>query len=716
MQLNNLKDELFKAWEEFVTRGVVNRGCIRPEIEQSWRRSLHHKVDARMDRVQIRLTGKGLAERREQRQELLEISLPIMKNLYSFVKGSGFIVSLTDRDGIVLESYGDPETVGLAREHNMVPGADMREEFAGSNATGLALKLQKPVQVFAAEHYVRALQRWTCSAGPIRDHAGELTGVLSMTGTFEKVHSHTLGMVVAAADAVEGQLKVNKVLDNLLVNTRFMNAIVESISDGLIAVDELGRVLKINPAAVRILKLNGDDVTQRPVQEILGGTNPVLRALASGEKVNDEELQVDTVRGKAHFIVSCRPISNPQQKVVGAVAVLREFKSVRQLVQRMVGARAKFTFDDLIGKNTAYLKTVQMAKMAADSSSTVLLLGESGTGKEVFAQAIHNAGDRRSEPFIAINCAALPRELIGSELFGYSEGAFTGAKRGGNPGKFELADGGTIFLDEIGEMPIEMQANLLRVLQEKTVMRIGGNQVLPVDVRVIAATNKDLLQAVRQNTFRPDLYYRLNVININMVPLRMRKDDILPLTGFFVENINQRLGKNAYVIHPETLDILQRYHWPGNVRELENIIERSINVATEETLTPDTLPQELLEPFYRPMQSAEADQAANMTEIRATDTAAPACTPLPTPQAYAGYPAGPRRPGRELIFEAIISNEGNLTNAARDLGISRSTLYRKLSKYGIKFSGGRLTALSGKHSMPYMDIVNERIRFFDEQD
>ncbi|MCL4442129.1 MAG: sigma 54-interacting transcriptional regulator, partial [Firmicutes bacterium] len=214
----------------------------------------------------------------------------------------------------------------------------------------------------------------------------------------------------------------------------------------------------------------------------------------------------------------------------------------------MVGARAKFTFDDLIGKNAAYLKTVQLAKTAANSSSNVLLLGESGTGKEVFAQAIHNAGCRANEPFIAINCAALPRDLIGSELFGYTEGAFTGAKKGGSPGKFELADGGTIFLDEIGEMPLEMQANLLRVLQEKTLVRIGGQQVIPVNVRVIAATNRNLMEEVEKKNFRSDLYYRLNVLTINMLPLRNRKDDILPLTSFFIEKINRRLGREVNVI------------------------------------------------------------------------------------------------------------------------------------------------------------------------
>ncbi|MHB9094076.1 MAG: sigma-54-dependent Fis family transcriptional regulator [Eubacteriales bacterium] len=692
MPVYDRKELLLNAWTEFVDNGVVNKDRVRREIEDSWRRSRGIGVKPDCDNVPVLVGLNELEQRREAKRELLEISFPIMKNLYSFVEGSGFIVSLVDRDGVIIESIGDRETVALAAQNSLVVGASLNEESSGTNGTGLAIKLGRPIQVFSAEHYMRALHPWTCSAGPIYGHSGELVGALSMTGTYEKVHSHTLGMVVAAINAIEGQLKVNKVLENMLVANRYQNAIVESISDGLIAVDEKARVTKINAAAAAQLKINSEAVLHTSINELLGYHNPIYLALQSGELSNDEEFHTETKRGKIHCTVTCRPIRNPQQKVVGVVAVVREIRAVKQLVHRMLGAKARFTFDDLVGRNASYLKTVQMARTAAGSSSNVLLLGESGTGKEVFAQAIHNASAKANGPFIAINCAALPRELIGSELFGYNEGAFTGAKRGGSPGKFELAEGGTLFLDEIGEMPLELQANLLRVLQEKVVVRIGGDQVISIDVRVIAATNKDLYKEVEKGNFRSDLYYRLNVLTISMIPLRNRKDDILPLTGFFVEKINQSLGKRTTVIHPETLDVLQRYYWPGNIRELENVIERAIHVAVGEVLTLDCLPEEVV----------------SAPRVRSFDRQVAPVMPVEDDVVVR---KNGKKPGRDNILDAIKRHDGNLTHAAKELGISRSTLYRKMEKYGIQVVDGEFVS-SGMHkSLPFIEVANERFRF-----
>ncbi len=697
MPVHDRKEQLLKAWTEFVDQGHVNKNWVRREVEDSWRRSRSLGIDHNLQTVPFLADTAELEQRREANRELLEISFPIMKNLFSFVEGSGFIVALVDRDGIILQSLGDRDTVALASQNRLVTGASLNEAVSGTNATGLALKQGRPMQVFATEHYIKALHPWTCSSGPIYGHSGQLVGALSMTGTFEKVHSHTLGMVVAAIDSIEGQLKVNKVLENLMVVNRYQNAIVESISDGLIAVDEKARVTKINAAAAALLKINPDSVIHSSINDLLGYHNPILKALKTGDIFTDEEFQAETRRGKVHCTLTCRPIRNPQQKIVGVVTVVREIRAVKQLVARMVGARARFTFDDLIGRNAAYLKTVAMARTAAGSSSNVLLLGESGTGKEVFAQAIHNASARAKGPFIAINCAALPRELIGSELFGYNEGAFTGAKRGGSPGKFELADGGTLFLDEIGEMPLELQANLLRVLQEKAVVRIGGDQVIPVDVRVIAATNKDLNREVEKGAFRSDLFYRLNVLTINMVSLRYRKDDILPLTGFFVEKVNARLGKNAVVIPPETLDFLQRYHWPGNIRQLENVIERAVHVASGEIITPECLPEEVL-----------SDTRIHL--VSGTHEAAP---DEPNGSTDVVVRKSGRKAGRTDILEAIKNNDGNLTNAAKDLKISRSTLYRKMEKYGIKVVEGEFIS-SGMHlSRPFIEVANERFRIED---
>ncbi|PKM80231.1 MAG: sigma-54-dependent Fis family transcriptional regulator [Firmicutes bacterium HGW-Firmicutes-14] len=694
MPIQNRNDQLQIAWSEFVEKGIINKNWVRREIEDSWRRSRGMNIAYDSDTIPYVANAGEVEQRRDQRRELIEISCPIMKNLFSFVEGSGFIVSLIDRDGVVIESIGDRQTIALAAKNCLVVGASLNEESTGTNATGLALKMGRPIQVFATEHYIKALHPWTCSAGPIYGHSGELVGALSMTGTFEKVHSHTLGMVVAAINAIEGQLKVNKVLENMLVANRYQNAIVDSITDGLIAVDEKGRVTKVNSAGASLLKVNPEAIIHSSINELLGYNNPVFKALQSGEIYTDEEYQAETKRGKVHCTMTCRPIRNPQQKVVGVVAIIREIRAVKQLVHRMVGARARFTFEDLVGRNATYLKTLKLARTAAGSSSNVLLLGESGTGKEVIAQAIHNASDRAKGPFIAINCAALPRELIGSELFGYNEGAFTGAKRGGSPGKFELADGGTLFLDEIGEMPLELQANLLRVLQEKAVVRIGGDQVIPVDVRVIAATNKDLHNEVEKGGFRSDLFYRLNVLTISMVPLRNRRDDILPLTGFFIEKICQRLEKPPLIISPEALEFLQRYHWPGNIRELENVIERAIHVTPGEILTPEYLPEEML------------DSRIYLAHRQAL-------TVVEQPEKGVLVRKNGRKPGRDNILEAIQNHDGNLTNAAKELGISRSTLYRKMDKYGIKVVDGELISSGMHRSLPFIEVANERFMLDD---
>ncbi|WP_418792373.1 sigma-54-dependent Fis family transcriptional regulator [Phosphitispora sp. TUW77] len=661
MPVHDRKEQLLTAWTDFVNKGIVNNNWVRREIEDSWRRSRATDIDP-VSSIVPEVSSRELEHRREAKRELLEISLPIMNNLLSFVAGSGFVVSMSDQDGVIIERIVD-EGVTLMGKNGLFTGYSLKEEIVGANATGLALRLGRPIQVFATEHYIKALHSWTCSSAPIYGHSGEIVGTLTMNGTFEKVHSHTLGMVVAAVNAIEGQLKIN-------IANQYQNTIVDSISEGLIAVDEKARITKINAAAAALLKVNVDTVRHSSINELLGCQNPISRSLQSGDIVNDEEYQAENGRRKTHCTISCRPIRNPQHKIVGLVAIIREIRAVKQLIQQMVGARARFVFDDLIGQNASYLKTVELAKRAAKSSSNVLLLGESGTGKEVFAQAIHNASKRSKGPFIAINCGAIPRELIASEMFGYSDGAFTGAKRGGNPGKFELAEGGTLFLDEIGEMPIELQASLLRVLQEKVVTRIGGTQVIPIDVKVIAATNKDLHKEVEKGCFRKDLYYRLNVLIINMVPLRSRKDDIVTLTRFFMEKITERLGLHINVLHPETLEALQRYYWPGNIRELENVIERAIHTASGDTLTLDCMPEEIL----------------SVSQIQSYINPA-------RPEELSGDDIIIRRkkknPGKGIILESLKRNDGNLSQAAKDLGISRPTLYSKLKKYGIELNDGK---------------------------
>ncbi|AZU62246.1 transporter substrate-binding protein [Neobacillus mesonae] len=343
------------------------------------------------------------------------------------------------------------------------------------------------------------------------------------------------------------------------------------------------------------------------------------------------------------------------------------FKSLpRPLHRYSFNKRSNITTYDLIGSNELFLKSVQLARTAANIQANTLLLGESGTGKELFARAIHNESPRKHKPFIAVNCAAIPKELINSELFGYVDGAFTGAKKGGSPGKFEIANGGTLFLDEIGDMPIELQSSLLRTLQEKEVVRIGGHQSIPLDVRIIAATNKNLSQEIAFNgSFRSDLFYRLNVFTIELAPLRLRIDDISALCSYYLYEFKGLTGQEK-VLSKETLSILKQYNWPGNIRELCNAIERASYLSGPSVIIlPEHLPQEIIEYSKRPVLNQNDSFNLSIKSIHDIKEI--------------NYETE-----RDFYLNALMNNRGNISKTAKELGISRTTLYKKLKDYQIQ--------------------------------
>jgi len=323
------------------------------------------------------------------------------------------------------------------------------------------------------------------------------------------------------------------------------------------------------------------------------------------------------------------------------------------MVNKIVGASAIFTFNDIVGKSEKLKSTLNLAKISSGIDSTILLQGESGTGKEMFAQAIHNASCRKEKPFVFLNCGAIPRELVASELFGYVEGAFTGAREGGHAGKFELADGGTLFLDEIGDMPFDAQVSLLRVLETKRITRVGGNEVIPVDVRVIAATNKDLQKEAASGNFREDLYYRLNVFPIQIPTLRERKDDIRVFINYFIEKYSSKIQKNFSGISPEFYRALELYPWPGNVRELQNTLQLILNTAKNNTnLTYSNIPEHITDGSTISQESPES--LPSLDEIE-----------------------------KKAIIKTLETTRYNFSKTAEILKIGRSTLYRKIEKYDI---------------------------------
>jgi len=649
------EEQLKKAWWQFIKTGYINRNLIRMEIAESWLRCRSMGVNPFGGKGKDVLTKKELAERLAFNERLVKMARPLMKNLYALVEGSGFVVILVDKDGYLLEVIGDPDVMRNASELNFIRGVNWSEKEVGTNAIGTALEIDKPIQVVGAEHYCQLHHPWTCSAAPIRDPKGRLIGVLNMSGESFRVHPHTLGMVVAAVHSIENQLRVEQAAENLIELNEYLKATMESMSDGMLAISKEGVITHINSTLSRLLGTTPQHIVGMHYSRVVKWDFKFEEILNSGQGYVDREMILGDGEGKVRFAVTSKPIRDSYGNIKGVVTTLRDIHRVHKLVNRMVAAQAIYTFEDIIGESRTIKEVVELGKIYARSNSNLLIRGESGTGKELFAQAIHNASMRTGGPFIAVNCAAIPRDLIESELFGYEEGAFTGAKKQGHPGKFELANGGTILLDEIGDMPLELQGKLLRVLQEREVTRVGGIRPIPVDVRVISATNKDIGLEIKNKNFREDLYYRLNVLSLHIPPLRQRKEDIPILIKFFLKKIAKKYPEMDYTdISEEAMEKLMNHDWPGNVRELENVIERAVHLSRGKTIMIDHLPDNIVgnDNFNAPKE--ERQDVMPLKEIE-----------------------------RKTIKKALCSSGKNITKAAKMLKIGRSTLYRKMKKYKI---------------------------------
>jgi len=462
--------------------------------------------------------------------------------------------------------------------------------------------------------------------------------------------------------------ELNLVNQELAASNNYLNSILRNISEGVIVVDKNGNVELLNPVLEEAWGKSLLEIKENFRHSILNEKNSQLsKMLNEKQPFHDAEIIIATKKGDFHCFLSGSPIEEPGGK---GVIVVRNIKEVRQLVSRFSGSQARYQFEDIISISEKIKGLKDVAKQVSSGNIGILIEGESGTGKELFAQAIHNHGERSQGPFIAVNCGAIPRELIGSELFGYVDGAFTGAKKGGKAGKFELSSGGTIFLDEIGDMPFEQQVALLRVIQERNVTRIGGDKAIPIDVRIICATNKSLFDEVAQGNFRKDLYYRLNVVYLKIPPLRERREDILFLFEHFMKK-EVLACRDAYErIDPQVVEYLLEYTWPGNVRELQNIIERMLYVANGEGLTAKHLP----EYFFYPSEN---------NAITASVSALPEVKKMTISEIREHSKLHSIEKERAEIIDLLARLDGNVSLTAAKMGLSRPTLYRKMKNYDI---------------------------------
>lgn len=436
-----------------------------------------------------------------------------------------------------------------------------------------------------------------------------------------------------------------------------VTAVLSTATTGMLVMDKFGAITNINSIAQNILKVNERDVLGKNYQKVFPHPK-MVEATLKGETQRQKIIQ----HNMEYLVVSSIPVIL-DQKIIGAVLNLQGGTEIQNLENKLRiqtignGHIARNEFEDIIGTGTTIREVKERARIYAQVDSTVMLYGESGTGKELFAQSIHNASRRKNRPFVAVNCAALPEALLESELFGYAKGAFTGARSDGKAGIFEIAHQGTIFLDEIGEMPLALQSRLLRVLQEKEVVRLGSTKVLPVNVRILAATNRNLIEEVEKGNFRQDLYYRLCVLVLTIPPLRQRKEDIEPLSKAFASRFARQYGKTVDSVSLEALEHLRKIDFPGNIRELSNLVERAVILCKGSTIDEATLREALAEEFPQPKRTVHK------------------------PEEPVKHPAEQEA---EQIRQILESCDGRREQAAQLLGISRATLWRKMKKYEIE--------------------------------
>jgi sigma-54 dependent transcriptional regulator, acetoin dehydrogenase operon transcriptional activator AcoR len=633
---------IHRAWKTFIEKGVGSKEILRPEIIESWERAKKFGVDPFQLQINELIQETDLNRIQEKNDKLLSFARPDMKYLAQSMEGSETIITISDKNGLILDMYGDPSILKEGEKIHFMPGAVWSEEVGGTNAIGTVIKNKQPVQILFTEHFCTGWHDWICAAAPILNPlTGELFGVLDISGKWKNVHPHTLGLAIVKAKNIANSIE-KTIFDHGLQQNPFLVAALSSLDDGILLADGKKNILKINARLQSFLNgMKPDQLSQIPEIEAM-----VDLVLQGKERYVEQEVSLSDETQR--FVCSVHPVIMDQSHPIGAVVRLRRSSpkvQTKESNNRHVtrpNSSTRYTFDHMIGSSAAFLKVVDKARKAASLTSTLFLSGETGTGKELFAQAIHNASDRRDKPFVAINCGAIPRELIECELFGYEPGAFTGAKAKGNPGKFELAQGGTIFLDEIGDMPLNVQVHLLRALEERVVTRIGGHRPIPIDVRVIAATHKNLMEAVEQGEFREDLLFRLRVIQLRLPALRERSEDIPQLVEYFMKQLSGHYGKSDIRIHPETMEILKTYSWPGNIRELKNVVEQALFNMEGDMILPCDLPPEL----------AKGNEQKILSE-------------------------------KDQFLEAIRAVDGSITQAAERLGISRATMYRKMKQWGI---------------------------------
>lgn len=638
-------------WRAFTKAGNISRehaNVMDPAVLQSWRRCVFRLNPHARPRLSP-MKGQALASILRTQSSLVSISTPVMEDIHQFVEGSDCAILLADGAACIMKAVGDDTAVANIDSLGLGRGTYWSEGQLGTNAMGIVLASAMPAQVVGAEHYFKLLHAYTTSAAPIHDVRGRVIGLLGVFGPVSQNSSHTLGLVMSAARAISNQMQAEWSLQEANRRLSEVNTIMGAISDGVIAWDAEGEITHVNACAGDMLKLNTRAVLGRPLHDVLQLPPVIVEAVENHHELRNVEVIFRINSHSARALVSLRPIFEASAEPVGYIALLSPIEQVRQLIQQQAGTDATLTLDDVYGQSPAMRQVVRQARIAARGTAPVLLRGEGGVGKNHLAQAIHNDGTRAEKPFLAINCRAIPHELMAGELLGREKDLVTQ----GRPSKFELADGGTLLLDQIESLSLEMQAALLQVIETGQVMRLGGTHPISTDVRIIVATSTNLEKLVADGSFMPHLYYRFGVFNITIPPLRERAEDMPLLAERFLARITRR-DERATWIDDEALGILRRYPWPGNVRELEGVLERAILQSEDGVIHATHLPEAVRNGRVLVSSSPNAEPVLSIAEAE-----------------------------REAIIRAGWACRGHVTEMAQLLQIGRTTLWRKMRHHNI---------------------------------
>ncbi|MED1612097.1 sigma-54-dependent Fis family transcriptional regulator [Bacillus paranthracis] len=605
------------TWKKFVDEGVLDSNRINERISESWYRCKQANVNPHMNKGQKILSSNVFQDQKKKSEIFLDIAIPQIQNMRKTIDELQMMALLIDPDGYVLSLSGNKQTLQRAKHINFIEGVKWTEAAVGTNAIGTALEIEEAIMISGTEHYSVASHSWSCAAAPIHNDDGKLIGVLDFSCPIEFSHPYMLGMVTSIAHAIERECSIRVHQNELQLIHRFLD-VIDS--------DE------------QVVICNHRDV-------IVSASKRVRERVCNWSRMKLEDLMQYGLKFKLEVPV----YSN--NRMIGKCIYVKENKqgNLFSTVPLING----ITFPGVIGTSSAFQHTLEEIKLVSPTDASVYVCGETGVGKEYVARAIHENSPRKNGPFIAVNCGSLPKELMESELFGYAEGAFTGARRQGYKGKFEQADGGTIFLDEIGEVPPEMQVALLRVLQERTVTPIGSSKEVPVNIRIITATHKDLLRLVEEGKFRQDLYYRLHVYPLYVPSLIERKEDI----PYFIQQFCEQ--KNWNVVFPKSIcNQFYQHTWPGNIRELLNVLERIYILSQGREICEKQISfllQTMMGNQHQLALQAE-NQAENALNFR-------------------------EKIQRDSMVEALEKTNGNVSLAAKLLDVPRSTFYKRMQKY-----------------------------------